>query len=276
MSNRIRHVEVRDSSLSPAQAEAHLFVTPQRRTPTTEVRGRLMGPSCPYSSTIEVAYPLRPLPDADAEALACRVLIPEPSLWEPESPFLYRGPVELWQDGARADRTTVSHGLRSLSLGPRGLRVNGRPLTLRGRAAERLTDDEALGQRRAGCNLLVAPAEDATAPLWDTADRLGFFVLGRLTDGDDEALRRLAELERHPCCLGWLVPSGDLRARLPAGSRVGVEWDGGVALPPGVSFVVGGGEAVAAGLPLLVRDGEEMYAQVSKRADAPPLLGWVG
>jgi hypothetical protein len=272
MSNRIRHVEVRDHSLSPAQAEAHVLVTPERRTPATEVRGRLMGPSCPYSSTVEVAYALRPLPD-EGEALACRVVIPEASLWEPESPFLYRGPVELWQDGARCDRVTLSHGLRSLNVGPHGLRVNGRPLTLRGREVAHLSDDEALALRRAGCNLLVAPAA-AAAPLWDTADRLGFLVLGRVADAGAETLRRLADLGRRPSCLGWLVPApGGLRARLPADWRVGVELDGGAALPPDISFVVG---REGAGLPLLVTGGEETYAQMSKRADAPPLLGWVG
>ncbi len=275
MTNRIRHIEVRDRSLSPAQAEVHVLVTPEQRTPDTEVRGRLMGPNCPYSNTVEVAYALRPLAEAgEGEALACRVIIPEPSLWEPESPFLYRGPVELWQDGSRADRVTVSHGLRQIQLGPRGLRVNGRPLTLRGREADRLSEDEALALRRVGCNLLVAPATEAAAPLWDTADRLGFLVLGRVADADEETLRRLADLDRHPSCLGWLVPApGELRGRLPAGWRVGVEGQGGAALPPGVSFVVG---REAAGLPLLVTGGEGRYAQLSKRADAPPLLGWVG
>src|SRR5262249_21584482 len=161
-----------DRSLSPAQAEVHVLVTPQQRTPATEVRGRLMGPNCPYSNTVEVAYALRPLPGAEGDALVCRVIIPEPSLWEPESPFLYRGPVELWQDGSREDRVTVSHGLRQIQLGPRGLRVNGRPLTLRGREVGHLSDDEALALRRGGYNLLLAPAE-AAALLWDTADRLG-------------------------------------------------------------------------------------------------------
>jgi hypothetical protein len=274
MSNRIRHVEARDRSLSPAQAEVHVLVTPEQRTPTTEVRGRLMGPSCPYSNTVEVAYTLRLLAEAtEGEALACRVIIPEPSLWEPESPFLYRGPVELWQDGARQDRVTVSHGLRQIQIGPRGLRVNGRPLALRGREVDRLSDDEALALRRAGYNLLLAPAAEAAAPLWDTADRLGFLVLGRVADADEEALRRLADLDRHPSCLGWLLPApGDLRGRLPSTWRVGVEGVG-AALPTGVSFVVG---REAAGVPLLVSGGEETYAQVSKRADAAPLLGWVG
>ena len=275
MSNRIRNVEVRDRLVSPAQAEVHILVTPEQRTPATEVRGRLMGPSCPYSHTVEVAYALRPLAEAaKGEALACRVIIPEPSLWEPQSPFLYRGPVELWQDGARQDRVTVGHGLRQIQLGPRGLRVNGRPLALRGREVDRLSDEEALALRRAGHNLLLTSAAEAAAPLWDTADRLGFLVLGRVTDADGATLRRLADLDRHPSCLGWLVPApGDLRGRLPPPWRVGVEGDSVAALPPGVSFVVG---REAAGAPLLVTGGEETYAQVSNRAEAAPLLGWVG
>ncbi len=57
MDNRIRQIEVRDRSLIPAEAEVWITVTPEHHTPTTEVRGRLMGPRCPYASTVEVAYP---------------------------------------------------------------------------------------------------------------------------------------------------------------------------------------------------------------------------
>src|SRR5919201_1885533 len=135
MNNRIHQLEVRDRSTVPAEAEVWITVVPEQVTPATEVRGRLMGPRCPYASTVEVAYPLRPLPrpGATGPGLVRRVLIPEASLWDPESPFLYQGPVELWQDGQRCDQVTVSHGLRTISLGPRGLRWNGRPLALRGR-----------------------------------------------------------------------------------------------------------------------------------------------
>src|SRR5262249_10780296 len=134
MNNRIRRVEVRDRSAVPAEAEVWVTVVPEQITPTTEVRGRLMGPRCPYASTVEIAYPLRPLPRLGVvgSGLVRRLVIPEASLWDPESPFLYQGPVELWQDGRRCDQVAVSRGLRTISLGPRGLRWNGRPLTLRG------------------------------------------------------------------------------------------------------------------------------------------------
>ena len=101
MSNRIRQIVVRDHRLDPAEAEVWITVVPEELTETTRVAGRLMGPRCPYSATVEVAYPLRTWKredeEADAKSLTMRVVIPEASLWEPESPFLYQGPVELWQ-----------------------------------------------------------------------------------------------------------------------------------------------------------------------------------
>src|SRR4051794_3816870 len=105
MANRIREVQVHDRSVIPAEAEVWVRVVPERLTPATEVRGRLMGPRCAYASTVEVAYPLRPLgppvgnglravPAArggerppcrwgndDAPGLTLRVVIPEASLW---------------------------------------------------------------------------------------------------------------------------------------------------------------------------------------------------
>jgi hypothetical protein len=263
MNNRIRQVEVRDRSAVPAEAEVWITVVPEQVMPTTEVRGRLMGPRCPYASTVEIAYPLRPLPrpGAAGAGLVRRVVIPEASLWDPESPFLYQGPVELWQDGQRCEQVTVSHGLRTISLGPRGLRWNGRPLALRGREVVSspeggcpvlLPEEEALALRRGGCNLLVAPAGPATAPLWDLADRLGFVMLGRVPEASEPTLRLLEALNAHPCCLGWLVPPpGELRGRLPADFRVGVELRGEPApsVPAGVSFVVCAADRPAEELP---------------------------
>src|SRR6059058_4657055 len=161
MDNRILDVSVEDRSLDPVSAEVWVTVTPEHLTPTTEVRGRLTGPSCPYSSTVEIAYPLTPLrrpEDTLPGALRLRVVIPEPSFWDTQSPFLYAGPVELWQDGQRCDRIQVRHGLRRLTLGPRGLRLNGRPLTLRGIPWEASFAQKAPALHRDGYNALLAPA----------------------------------------------------------------------------------------------------------------------
>jgi hypothetical protein len=212
MENRIQNLKVRNGQLIPAQAEVWITVEPARLTPATEVRGRLMGPRCPYASTVEVAYPLRPPPPNSVPpgtpGLTMRVVIPEASLWEPESPFLYEGPIELWQDGQRCDRVTLSHGLRSVTLGESGLRVNGRPLSLRGRMAADCSDDQALAFHRSGYNLLVVPVRADTAAVWGRADRLGFFVLGRVRDDSEQTVRLLELLSRHSSSLGWLLDEG--------------------------------------------------------------------
>src|SRR5690348_16124906 len=202
MDNLIRMLLVRNGPLTPTQAEVWITVIAEHKTPATEVRGRLMGPRCRYSTTVEVAYPLRLPPPQHVPpgvlGLTMRVVIPEASLWEPESPFLYQGPIELCQDGRRCDRVHLSHGLLDVSLGEGGLRLNGRPLTLRGRAVTASSEEEVLALRRTGCNLLVAPVEANTLDLGERADRLGFFLLGHIRDQSEQTLRYVEMLSLHP------------------------------------------------------------------------------
>jgi hypothetical protein len=223
MSNRILSVELRDRSVVPAEAEVLVTVVPEVLDSGTGARGRLMGPRCHFASTVEVAYHLRPLlVPTGRPALTLRAIIPEASLWEPETPHIYAGPVELWQDGARCEVAEVRHGLRHISLGPRGLRLNGRLLRLRGREVERLDDGEALALRKEGYNLLVAPVRDGSRSVWEVADRIGFLVLGRLRADSPEAL--LCGLAGHPSCMGWLLPEGvPAPAEVPYGTLLSVE-----------------------------------------------------
>jgi hypothetical protein len=262
MANRIRSVQLRDRSVAPAQAEVWVTVWPERLDAGTDLRGRLMGPRCAYTATVEVAYPLRPLGPAsraedEAGALTLRVVIPEASLWEPKNPFLYEGPVELWQDGQHCDRRTVRHGLCGVSLGTGGLRVNGKPLALRGQAIGETPSEEQLDDwHREGVNLLIAPLETGEQT-WERADRLGFFVLGRVPESGMEAAAVTA-LAGHPCCLGWLAPA-DLLDPLPADGLLGVCLDRPPQrpLPQRAQFIAcpaGQAEALAAlGRPLLVQ-----------------------
>lgn len=260
MGNRMIRVRVRDRSLDPAQAELWVVAETERVGPTTELRGRLTGPCCLYSATVEVAYPLRPFtrrPEGLAGP-AARVVIPEPSLWEPECPFLYEGTVELWEDGACVDRAAVRHGLRRMLLGQGGLRVNGRALSLRGRRLAACDDGEAAALRRAGYNLLVAPGD---ADLSDLADRRGLFVLGRLSGPDEAVLALAGRRAAHPSCLGWLLEpplgrwAGEPIARLREhGALVGVQFSEPPNVPPpgGVAFVVrppGAANAASRGAP---------------------------
>jgi len=239
--------------LDPAEAEMWISVYPEELTASTEVRGRLMGPRCRYSTTVEVAYPLREWKRAyekeDVPHLSMRVIIPEPSLWDPESPFLYEGPVELWQKKERCDQRTLCRGLRTLNLGPRGLRWNGRLTTIRGLQRSQCTEEEGLELHQRGCNTLLAPVDAHSPELWGMADRLGFMMLGRIESGSQVA--HAADLAAHPSCLGWVLSAAmadDARTRavLPQGHFIGADNLTGVELtgmptsplPQGIHFIL--------------------------------------
>ena len=61
MDNHIISFGILDHRPDPAETELRIGVVPQWLTPKTEVRGRITGPRCLYSTTVEVSYPLRPV-----------------------------------------------------------------------------------------------------------------------------------------------------------------------------------------------------------------------
>src|ERR1700730_12204379 len=144
MTTRIRFVEVRSLVLNPAEAELSVRLHPERNHEGAELRGRFSGPVCAYSSTVEVAYPLQSLvgrPD-DLGNLHKRVVIPEPSWWEPVSPFLYNASIELWENGQLCDRVEMRHGLHALRRSGHHYLLNGRPLQIRAACYDRQSREE--------------------------------------------------------------------------------------------------------------------------------------
>lgn len=115
MNNRICATSLQVRKLSPVEAELHVRVEAALVSPATELRGKLMGPRCPGVTTVEIAYPLQQLPnppDHTDHTLTARVIIDEPNLWTEQTPFLYEGVAELWQDGRRCDTASLSIGLK--------------------------------------------------------------------------------------------------------------------------------------------------------------------
>ena len=193
--------EVRCQALTPTEAD--VYISMGTVDPGVELQGRLTGPRCVYSTTIEVAYRWQPLPRRAEEPtrLQARVVIPEPCFWEPETPFVYSGQVEA----ADAPSVPLTVGLRTVQWRGAELRVNGRPFDLRSVRCKHLSADAGRRLRADGVNCLVVPVAAATAAVWDAADRLGFFVVGELP-AEELALARALRL--HPCHLGWLPAAG--------------------------------------------------------------------
>jgi hypothetical protein len=222
-------VEVRNHILNPAEADVHITFTPQDLIENIEPHGRLMGPRCQFATTVEVAYPLQPLPRQihNEQSVTGHVLIPEPNLWEPETPFVYAGRVELRQYGHCYYALELTIGLRHLQLRGSRLRCNGRLLSVHGVRCSKLSASLALELRRAGCNTLLVPVAPETASIWGLADRFGFLVLGQLA-ADWQSLRQAQLLTTHPSCMGWLLPREEweptLRLRRRSEHFIGSEW----------------------------------------------------
>lgn len=273
--------------LDPTKADLQLRVQLDASAAGMELRGRLIGPRCCYSSTIEVAYSLLTIAvDAEDSSIVCgRIIIPEPSLWDPESPFLYFGRLEIWEGGQRCDHLDFTLGLRSLRLGPRGILLNGRSYFLRGTKTIPRDKEEAESVRSAGLNTLLIPVEDPMTDYWHLADERGFFVLGLVTY-DSYSSGLLEAVARHPCCLGVLLsePSQNTtagaeffrQARLQQIALIGAEIADATltAIPEQCNFVAGT-EAALNQIPalprLLIVDSERPVAAT----DNPPVLGWI-
>jgi hypothetical protein len=282
MDNAILDIDITNHSVDPAQAEVWLTVWTAHRDAGTEIRGRLMGPRCPYSSTVEVAYPLRLRPGMPDPAgpFPMRVIIPEASLWDLQSPFLYQGPVELWQDGRRCAQVAISHGLRgSLRLGPAGLAINGKPVVLRGRRFQG-GDERALQLfRQQGGNLVLTPVSLDTAELWTEADRLGLLMLGLIGAPEEADHPLLSTLARRPSSLGWMLRPAALPVlprllALPGGGKVGLWPEGphGGDAVPGIQLILADEHhrerLAGSGLPALLAGPEAP-------AEGAGGLGWV-
>jgi len=270
MSNRILDAYVATHRADPADAELRIVVRAERITPGTQIKGRLTGPRSPYASTVEIAYPFREL--ARSDHILLRVLIPEPSWWTPQTPLLYEGPLELWQDGELCEQVRLRHGIRTAPLTDAGLRLNGKPFRLNGVCADTFTEDDARRWHADGVTLVLTPARDDNMELWKITDRFGLFVLGRIEQPHQWPRWSIA-CQRYPSFLGSVLtsPAMDATAERATGSGLlGAELsaDGGV--PEGrFDFVLGEGTMVAADVPRI------LLANQPPADPSKELLGWV-
>ncbi|MFO0964547.1 MAG: hypothetical protein U0793_03025 [Gemmataceae bacterium] len=167
-------IRLRTVALDPVRAEIAVDLGPWPLDPGDEVRGKLVGPQCRHASTIEIAYPLRKKPGT----ATYHFLIPEPSLWEPDTPFVYSGKIEWLRGDTKLAEATVVHALFSLKKTAAGWRLNGKPFEPRAiEAAGAVEELPAL--REQGFNVLRVA--EASLALRERAARIGFLLAG---DGD--------------------------------------------------------------------------------------------
>lgn len=224
MGNRIRAATVRPIRLTPTEAELAVKVEADAPAADADVHGRLVGPRCKYGSMVEVAYPVLRLPPETGGPAARlgKVIIPEPSWWDPESPFLYGGPVELWEGGQTVGQVRVRVGLHHATAAGGRLLWNGRPLDLRAVAEPDAIADRLPEIRSSGANLVVVEGEPP-AELLDAADEVGVLVAGRVADAARRAAARVPF--HHSSLLGYFDAAGEGGSLVLTAGRGVLEFD---------------------------------------------------
>lgn len=128
-------------------------------------------------------------------AAALSVTLPAPRLWSADDPQLYRVELELLEGGAVLDVHTLDFGVRVIEIDSRrGMRVNGRPVKLRGgcvhhdnsligaRALPRAEQRKVEKLKAAGYNAIRCAHNPPSTALLEACDRLGMYVLDESFD----------------------------------------------------------------------------------------------
>ncbi len=153
----------------------------------------------PFGDTVGVDQTRVSIPPGGSVEVSQRILVTNPRRWSVESPDRYRIDSRLSEPGVDAtDAVDLSHawfGIRSLHLdAARGLRINGRPVNLRGACVH--ADNGVIGaatfdraeERRvailksAGFNAIRSAHQPMSRAMLDACDRLGVLVMDELTD----------------------------------------------------------------------------------------------
>jgi beta-galactosidase len=123
------------------------------------------------------------------------ISVASPHLWSPDAPELYRAVSTVKHSGETADVVTTPFGIRSVKVdAARGLRLNGKRITLRGACVHH--DNGALGsctydraeERRveilkaAGFNAIRTAHNPPSSTFLDACDRLGMLVMDEAFD----------------------------------------------------------------------------------------------
>jgi beta-galactosidase/beta-glucuronidase len=173
----------------------------------------LTGPRCAYYSTIEIAYPMREVERSDTR-VTLRVVIPEASWWEPATPYLYQGDVELWDNGTLCERQRAIHGIATLQITTKGLRLNGSSYQLRGKMVQpTIRDAELKLLHDAGVNAVMTSFRTerewtSNIGLWALADRYGLFVLCA-ADSEYDTFQFAAIQSMSVCAFAYVPRWGD-------------------------------------------------------------------
>ena len=144
--------------------------------------------------------------------------------WSAEEPALYRLIVTLRDEEGVKDTVSLDLGFRDLTATPEGLRLAGRPLTLRGVRRNECDGrtglaviipemlDDIVWCKRHGVNAVAIEQGPAHACFYELADQYGLYIIDRASTmyepgpARDEAIEAALRRDRaHPSVIAWAI-----------------------------------------------------------------------
>jgi len=151
------------------------------------VRTQLTGPNGALLGQVE--SPANPAPGRETE-VAQEVSLPNPALWSPRTPQLYRAITRIWEGGRVIDEVVTPFGIRSLAWSAeKGFLLNGKSIKLAGgclhhdngplgaAAFDRAEERKVELLKAAGFNAVRTAHNPPSPAFLDACDRLGLLVL---------------------------------------------------------------------------------------------------
>jgi len=221
------HIE---TELTAAQdADAHV-----------QVHHRLIGPS--GGLVAEATTPAIRVTGHATAIGSAGTRIAEPSLWDLETPHLYRCVTEVTSGGRVVDRVETRFGIRTIRFDPeRGFFLNGAPVKLLGTCnhqdhagvgtaiPDRLHAWRVEQLQSMGCNALRSAHNPPAEALLDICDEKGMLMIdeARLNSTSAEAVDQLTRMVRrdrnHPCVILWSIGNEEPQQGTPRGAVMSAE-----------------------------------------------------
>lgn len=188
---------VRDVSRESATISLSVHISNDDRTPRSfRVKNILLD-----AAGLEVASSLSELADLEpgqGQRLMTRMIVMQPALWTPETPFLYTVRTDLVsENGSVIDSRETRTGIRSVRITPdQGLLLNGEPVRITGTnrhqeypyigfaLSDNATYRDAVKIREAGFNLVRCAHYPPAPAFLDACDELGLMVINSVPDRD--------------------------------------------------------------------------------------------
>lgn len=162
-----------------------------------------------------------------------------PSLWSPDSPYLYHVLTEIKTDNGIVDQYETTLGIRAIQFDrSQGFLLNGKPTLIKGTCnhqdfagvgvalPDSLIAYKIMLLKEMGCNAYRSVHHPATPELLDICDRLGMLVMeeNRKLDSSAEGIANLKNMlyrdRNHPCIIIWTMENEEILEGTKMGARI--------------------------------------------------------